>query len=180
MKDKNVMRRGLSSERHYVLPVSIHDTSPTRERHQIRAPKRPMKIPFLTFANLKAEMSERSQSGEFMTPGSLPNAVSALTKFMAERGFTDHDCVGTQMRAGYTQHVSAHVTALRTEGRAGEYIRNRKSLLKIWRGWCWSWTVWLRLKVARRRRSSMRSAPYSTALGQSNQLRSSSVFRTPP
>jgi integrase len=133
MKDKTVTRQALSSERHYVLPVSIHDTSPTPGSHRTRAPKRPMTLPSLTFADLKIEMSKRSQSGDSVSPASLANALSALSQFMSERGLIDDHCVSTQMRAGYAQEINAHAKALEEQGRAGEYIRNRKALMKRWR-----------------------------------------------
>ncbi|WP_157400060.1 MULTISPECIES: hypothetical protein [Ramlibacter] len=92
-----------------------------------------MTLPPLTFAQLKNVMIERSRSGDAVSASSLPNAMSALVQFMAERGFRDDSLIGTHLRASYYKQVAAHVKALREEGRPGAYIRNRKSLVKQWR-----------------------------------------------
>ncbi|QJW85193.1 hypothetical protein HK414_22485 [Ramlibacter terrae] len=78
-------------------------------------------------------MSERTRSGDGISPNSLPNAVSALVQFMQERGYRDDECVGTHFRVGYYRAISHHVTELQKEKRPGAYIRNRKALLKQWR-----------------------------------------------
>lgn len=133
MKRKPLSNQDLTRDRHYVLPVPLHDTSPAPGRHRFRAPRRPMSLPSLTFAQLKARMSERSHAGHNISAKSLPNALSALAQFMHERGCTDDQPIGTVLRAGYYRALAAHIAALKAEQRSAEYIRNRKTLLKRWR-----------------------------------------------
>src|SRR5262245_15661998 len=97
-----------TSEHHYVIPVPLHDTWPVPGRRRTRARKRPLSIPQITFAQLKARMTERAQAGQDVSPKSLPNTLSALAQFMRERGYADDQPVGITLRASYYKAVRGH------------------------------------------------------------------------
>lgn len=86
-----------------------------------------------TFQKLKDFMSARLRAGTSLSQTSGPNLLSALSGFMAERGYADSEVIGSILRASYRRNLEAHVATLRAERRNPAYIANRKSLLGHWR-----------------------------------------------
>lgn len=118
---------------HYVPTVSVNVHRQMPSRPAVRARKRLVDSHSLTFEKLKQLMKTRLQSGATVGASSAPNLFSALTGFMEERGYRDHDAVGSTLRASYKRNVTAHAEALKAQGRPKPYIANRKSLLTHWR-----------------------------------------------
>ncbi len=118
---------------HYVPPVSVNVNSPIPKKLCGRARRSPMDSENITFKTLKQIAAQRLASGIGPSSASASNLTSALGAFMAERGFSDDDPVGSTLRASYRRHTTEHIAQLKREGRAASYISNRKSLLAHWR-----------------------------------------------
>lgn len=142
---------------HYVPEVSVNVLQPRERSRPARARKRPLSSLHYTYADLKNIFFGQLATDLGVATSSRPNLKSALNAFMAERGFTDTSVIGTTLRASFYKTRDQHLEQLRTEGRPGDYVSNRKKLLSTWRS---------ALLEADRRSSAARTeaSPFQVAL----------------
>jgi integrase len=86
-----------------------------------------------TYNHLRDEMLRRIDTGTGPSASSKANLLSALHRFLDERGFRYDDVIASDLRASYQRNVNAHVAGLKALGHSSSYISNRKALLSQWR-----------------------------------------------
>jgi len=119
---------------HYVSEVPVNALRVRSSRAARSSRRRSMASHHLTYGDLKTFVRQRFASGDAgLSASSLPNLLSALEGFMAERGFSERDAIGPALRSMYHRHRNEHIEQLRRDGRSGPYISNRRSLLGHWR-----------------------------------------------
>lgn len=77
------------------------------------------------------EMERRVAAGE-ISATAIPNLKSALRAFLKSFGISEQAAIGSVLRRSALRNLNLHIECLKTEGRDGSYIANRKSLMKKW------------------------------------------------
>lgn len=118
---------------HYIDRVPLHYLVAEPSRPLGRVRKRRMQPSTLTYPELEQLLLKKIDTGQGASKSSKANLRSAMGAFLAERGISPDAPIGSTLRAGYYKNLQSHLQALRDEGRASGYVRNRKALMATWR-----------------------------------------------